>query len=754
MDPTPSANQSQVAPETSDSRNQAKRLNHLTIQDRAWIFVIYGGVAYLVSGLVTNDWLPAGPQNGLWFLSVIGMLAFRLLSSPFFPHPKESFVAAGTGVFVLWAVDLSASTAALRGVLEGLRLAGLMFLATLTAFTFLAMALGRSDVRKQRRRALVARFGYSFGVEFGKGEIVFTPPAVLGVFGFQSSLSSALVLSVVWIILGVAHPLERGLRTLRRTREDLADAANMDSIGTIERVDDPGLIRVTLEQPDKWKGENILAARLSDGRCVNVIPLFVQVRNAMTAGTGLFVQTDDIDGLQTGTVSRLRNPTPRQDVLAKLVGDGSADLVGFIVEGSTIDSIRFEVAGDHALREGYVVNCKVGSEVISYQITGAITTEESFERNPRGTVLVTAAQLGIQTENAGFRRFHWSPVMNAPVFRHKDVVVGAAPPGLTFGVVPGTNTWIRAEFDSLLRFHTAVLGTTGVGKTELVFDFIRAGLERDTKVACVDFTQEYAPRLADCNPQRLGFTNEVSEQLAARMEAVETGAYGGVAEKAALNQFITEIRPGIAQQVDAFLNSEGASLGLFELEDIANTRSTLRATELYLTEILLWARRHRMARKILIVLEEAHTIIPEANLFGYDKNETLAVIGRISQIALQGRKYGVGLVVVSQRTALVSKTILSQCGTVIAFSLVDRTSLEYLHSIFDEEHCKAIPSLPKRTAVVYGPGVHNERPVIVDIPFDQAKATAAAALAVNPPPAAPIGNAEGAVPPGQPLPPA
>jgi uncharacterized protein len=71
-------------------------------------------------------------------------------------------------------------------------------------------------------------------------------------------------------------------------------------------------------------------------------------------------------------------------------------------------------------------------------------------------------------------------------------------------------------------------------------------------------------------------------------------------------------------------------------------------------------------------------VIPEMNIFGFDKGETLAVIGRMAQIALQGRKFGVGLLIVSQRTALVSKTVLSQCGTCITFSLVDKTSLEYL----------------------------------------------------------------------------
>lgn len=77
-----------------------------------------------------------------------------------------------------------------------------------------------------------------------------------------------------------------------------------------------------------------------------------------------------------------------------------------------------------------------------------------------------------------------------------------------------------------------------------------------------------------------------------------------------------------------------------------------------------------------MVLEEAHTIVPEVFGSGFDAN-TQFVVSRNGQIALQGRKYGVGLMVISQRTALVSKTILSQCNTFLTHSLIDQTSLNF-----------------------------------------------------------------------------
>lgn len=195
-----------------------------------------------------------------------------------------------------------------------------------------------------------------------------------------------------------------------------------------------------------------------------------------------------------------------------------------------------------------------------------------------------------------------------------------------------------------------------------------------------------------------------------------------------LDSWMTSTRPQIAQQVAAFIEAEGGSVGVFELPEIANTRATLRATELYLSAVFGWARGHRKAREILVVLEEAHTVIPETVMYGFDKGETHAVVARMAQIALQGRKYGVGLLLVSQRTALVSKTLLSQCNTCICFAMYDKTGLEYLASVFASEHVRAIPNLRFRQAIAIGKAIKCDRPVVFEIPFDQKKRDASEAL--------------------------
>ena len=143
-----------------------------------------------------------------------------------------------------------------------------------------------------------------------------------------------------------------------------------------------------------------------------------------------------------------------------------------------------------------------------------------------------------------------------------------------------------------------------------------------------------------------------------------------------------------------------------------------------------WARENRKAKQILIVLEEAHTIIPEVYSSGFDA-DTQWIVGRIGQIALQGRKYGVGLLLVSQRTALVSKTILSQCNTYLTHSLVDKTSLEYLSGVYNSDHVQIIPNLGPREFLAHGKAVKSERPLVVRVDFDLEKLKASKALDRN-----------------------
>jgi hypothetical protein len=81
-------------------------------------------------------------------------------------------------------------------------------------------------------------------------------------------------------------------------------------------------------------------------------------------------------------------------------------------------------------------------------------------------------------------------------------------------------------------------------------------------------------------------------------------------------------------------------------------------------EALYWSREKTeggVLRPLLVVMEEAHRYVSP------DSGNVAADI--VKRIAKEGRKYGVGAMLVSQRPSEIDETVLSQCGTIIALRL-------------------------------------------------------------------------------------
>ena len=97
-------------------------------------------------------------------------------------------------------------------------------------------------------------------------------------------------------------------------------------------------------------------------------------------------------------------------------------------------------------------------------------------------------------------------------------------------------------------------------------------------------------------------------------------------------------------------------------------------------DLLYWALDLPISGRnqpLLIVLEEAHLFLPE----GGDS----AAHRTISRIAKEGRKYGVGLCVVTQRPGEIESTTLSQCGTMIALRLTNSADRSKVQSALPDD---------------------------------------------------------------------
>lgn len=110
-----------------------------------------------------------------------------------------------------------------------------------------------------------------------------------------------------------------------------------------------------------------------------------------------------------------------------------------------------------------------------------------------------------------------------------------------------------------------------------------------------------------------------------------------------------------------------------------------------------------------LILEEAHTYIPEDSDSKFNISKE-----RVERIAKEGRKYGIGLTVVTQRPSNVSTTVLSQCGTYIALRLtndLDQNKIKRLLPDTLAGQVDFLPSLRDGEAFVSGDSINLPRKV-------------------------------------------
>ena len=115
---------------------------------------------------------------------------------------------------------------------------------------------------------------------------------------------------------------------------------------------------------------------------------------------------------------------------------------------------------------------------------------------------------------------------------------------------------------------------------------------------------------------------------------------------------------------------------------------------------------------IVLTLEEAQNYIPEKN-----KKDKESISKKVfERIAREGRKYGISLLVSSQRPFELSKTVLSQCNSFIIHRLQNPEDQKYVRQLVssaNEDILQQLPILPQQHAIIMGDAVRT--PVQVKI---------------------------------------
>lgn len=357
--------------------------------------------------------------------------------------------------------------------------------------------------------------------------------------------------------------------------------------------------------------------------------------------------------------------------------------ISVVGRGTTIGNLIFYLNPTIKLQEGeitYIQN--ENNQNVFYQVVAAIITEElSNEGNLLQSVKVSACQLGLWNDTKKtFSPYSWVPPLGQLIYQGINIKIDATSLSKEYsvvGTVPNSNFPVHVYLEDIVTHNTAIIGVTGSGKSYLAFHLIESLINHGIKVMILDLTREHYQYLYKYKPFPLTKSADVTTWLSTPD-----------APRLAIHQFATST------------------------SFPATTCEFTRAAFDILSTTKLKAGKNLPA-KLCIVFEEAHSLIPEWNQVSVQSDKDH--VNNTARLILQGRKFGLGSILITQRTANVTKTILNQCNTIFALQSFDQTGLEFLKNYMGDEYSGALSRLPQRQAILVGKSSSSQKPIIFQI---------------------------------------
>ncbi|WP_281192691.1 ATP-binding protein [Erysipelothrix rhusiopathiae] len=413
----------------------------------------------------------------------------------------------------------------------------------------------------------------------------------------------------------------------------------------------------------------------------------------------------------------------------------NSEYIGKVQIKSDINKVYFSIFNNQSkLTEGSIVNVKINEDNVLYQVINGFTQEDFLVKNSNfGYIQGVARKIGVYDEdNNELKSINWTPNMNESVYLNKPQpnttdLKNIANVGI--GRLPKTNMAIPLkDIDSLVTHNTAILGVLGVGKSYLTFELIKRIIDNNTKVICIDITNQYASD--DGLPLYVGKTNIQNDFKDKHHDRLNTASASNIEDKNTPSSWgnIVEYRKILREFISHLLNQEDKKVLIFN----PNTHNVFKAdkqfnitesvpvslvekTKIISEELLSVMMEKGMSDKAecCIVFEESHSLTPEWNSIVFKGDDEHS--NGISKVILQGRKFGMGCILVTQRTANVTKNILNQCNTIFAMRIFDETGKSFLENYIGKDYSSILPSLEERHAVVSGKGLGIKQPVVIEL---------------------------------------
>lgn len=694
------------------------------------ILIGYIGILLLISKFAVGSFIPPTAEKGLWFYAgLASLLLGYILVNPFYTPPADAFTNGVAAIISLITVNVFSSNnySIFDRVVWGL-IVGYSLLVLLTS----ALAIVFKDSKSENG----VKTGKLFSIvssKIGNPKWIFSGVYLFALMTFhRNEPREFLSIGIAWAFLMVFQPIENSIDLFSRIRQIIGDkVVPMNKIGEIVGYQFPNILLIKHDDSEKVDFGTPMIVHGDDGKFGIGIALdyigYAEGRWLRAYKLPSIIRPDAI-GVNIPQVSgayKFDVQNPDETIGKNEIWQKRNNFIGVVAPESDVSKLRIDIAkSNQDIQEGRLIEVLSNDIPVLYQVINGLTKEEIIQqKNTRGYIRADAKKIGIWDIDEGrFQVAKWMPQPNSPVFIVDSAEVDPIKDAI--GYFPGTDYPVKVDdIDKLVTHNTAILGILGIGKSYLAFELIERMIEKGIKVICLDITNQYANQLSNFyNARQEKRRLEVLKKIGPKGKRIVTQ---NVEEGGSIQQFRAGFKKAIGRflddrrsdhlviynpaEFDVWRQDSKPFQGKASMVSLTPVENAKLITEVTLE--ILQERGNTENARCCIVFEEAHSLIPEWNSVINDGDKSAT--NGIARAILQGRKYGLGCLVITQRTANVTKSVLNQCNTVFALRLFDSTGMDFLRNYIGEDYSGVLSTLEDRNAVFFGRASSCKDPVLI-----------------------------------------
>jgi len=712
---------------------------------------LLAAVLYVIT-IVIIYWVLDGGIGGLlhqrepesvWFFSgILLVILGKYVSEPYFSSPSDTFTnSLSLLIFLL-------------GLAEGKELKGYVFLLAVAGVLFVLSLLHMLLKDKCEK---FRKISFSLLRVIGKSEVIFSAVYILAAFSYFEANYSMLIASLLlWVMMVPVDSLSYIITWICACLSLLKEKES-GNIGVAVSNSENEYYTIQVSKTDKHEkllnsiSDQIFVIKTdSDSYSLGIATGKTNLIESIWIDLFLLESKFDYDfnAVKTWGITPEKSEnigTTYISSITELPANVQADinsshvylkrekLIGFILQDSNLNSIKFKLCDSKdRIKEGVIVETNILGERVLYQVINGITRIESNRPdNEAGYMCAVGRKLGKYNHSKNeLLSVNWTPKMSEPVYlcdvnNDADLEEIAK---TAIGRLPGSDMKIPLkDINALVTHNTAVLGILGVGKSCLTFELIKKIVDSGKKVICLDITNQYGSSEGLYGYLEANLIqNDIDENKLSELEskACKKGnqdspvGWGNVDEykqllSAWVNGFLSSTNKSvfIMNPDNHKVMKAGSTFKVQNCIDVSLVEKVQIISECILTGCM--ALGQTPEARCCVVYEEAHSLTPEFNSIVVKDDSNHA--NGTAKVILQGRKFGLGCIIVTQRTANVTKSILNQCNTIFALRVFDDTGKTFLENYIGKDYSDVLPTLEERHAVAIGKGVGLKQPVIIQL---------------------------------------